>query len=685
MAKHLHDQDDYYSASALQWRIALDSDALYNRYFVNCVNKGLIVKYTKAAFNRAKFLVNGSRFINRNASIISNDKRTTSKNVGVLSSGIPHSPVREMQESSLRIRKLPFLADTLLELCRIKGFDDPHAFMVTLTTPNCDLGGLNDALNHYDWALAKLKDAFKKGTKKGNGGIRLVDEDGDVVRWVGNLVTIEVTCNGDCLGKHDKHGVFHPHVHMILIVDGELDLATRVTVTKKDVPNMTKATAEMNPNAAILFKWWAKHNPKSTLSPDAFDLKPAFAKDDKRSIHTQFVSAFTEAAKYAVKPELWKRLPNNPDSFSLKVFAELFNSLQKTKSGRTLHRNQGLLFAASGFLGFCNTNGLGEAVLDSGYKDIDNGARVPDLYTTVSEHVLKDNKSSWKNVRKLNDEQLLWFNRDILEKSGFDADLLDQVDWPKTEKSDLYHELLVNLMFTDRGKQGLLGKLDLWCDALQEMIDDVQLKLADLDAQEKRGRKINKTYRADLEKRKAMFEAKLDDTTRVRDAVSNLIWDDKTGTYDHGNGGGIYGFYVNWSHRALTLNVFDAMAAMEQKTGELWADLPEHRHDTSDNEKLLLDLFGRDFLCGDPNAKFLDDRWVGAYLCYAVMGHDNVSDLLWRVTKNSSFNSVIESTLWGELSDMGVVEKFYDCVNYFKTDCKVKTAQQLQKIVSKLG
>lgn len=389
--------------------------------------------------------------------VYSNGANTAGRVVYIDNTRIAHSPLRELNESSKRTSTMVKVLDTAEQLQQIRtGNSTLHAYMTTLTIPNCDKNDLNRVVGSMSTRVTAVIKALQDGFRNGNG-LRLVDHNGRPVQVLGALVKIEITINQAKLKSNDSAGIFHPHVHIILITADELALG---------------------PARRILFHYWSNKNSDMVLSRKAFNFKQAYSKnsgDDK-------VSIISEATKYATKPAMYKVLPTikggssltSDDKFKLEIFCEIFKAIK----GRQLSRVYGLLRDATGFINFLKNGimvkyrgnnpmhkeheriSIFDAFMFGNYDD-NQRIHVPDIMTTRNQLVPGGNFEQ----TELSDDEVLYANKGLL--SGATWELPDGIKWPaNNKKASEYKELLSRFGFVEPGMINIIYQLEDWIRAI---------------------------------------------------------------------------------------------------------------------------------------------------------------------------------------------------------------------------
>lgn len=149
-------------------------------------------------------------FVPRLTTLFSNSSATAAKLTFINNVQIAHAPLKELNESSQRTAKMRTALD-VTKMLQLREYGDAtlHAAMATFTIPNCNKGGLNDAVSEMSKLISKLLKALKDGTNNHNG-LQLYDYNGNPVPFIGGLMTIEITINQVKLHDMDSNGLFHP-------------------------------------------------------------------------------------------------------------------------------------------------------------------------------------------------------------------------------------------------------------------------------------------------------------------------------------------------------------------------------------------------------------------------------------------------------------------------------------------
>lgn len=419
-------------------------------------------------------------FVPRVTTLFSNGSATAAKLTFINNVRIAHAPLRELNEASERTSKMMTVLDTT-KMLQLKEFgsSELHAVMATFTIPNCDKGTLDDAISEMSKLISKLVKALKDASNNQNG-LQLYDDDGNPVQFVGALMTIEVTINQKKLHSMDPDGLFHPHVHLVLLTSDDLD---EIDGRKR------------------LFNYWQGLNSNYVLSPDAFNLEHAY--DNGETDDARIVS---EATKYAAKPSMYKILPTikntqnmkTYDQFSLETFVELFKAIK----GRQLKRNYGLLLEATGFINWI-TDGVSVKYQGNDPRHPDNErinilnaimsgsfdeskVHVPDIMT--NSYTVKPT-GGYERLT-LSDDEMIYANSLLLQGSTWEMPA--NIKWPNNKKADTYKWLLEHFVFIKPGVAGLIDQADTWLQALDRRMNWVHYHVLDPDEKLDKTIKIRK-------------------------------------------------------------------------------------------------------------------------------------------------------------------------------------------------
>ena len=96
--------------------------------------------------------------------VYSNGANTAGRVVYIDNTRIAHSPLRELNESSKRTSTMVKVLDTAEQLQQIRtGNSTLHAYMTTLTIPNCDKNDLNRVVGSMSTRVTSVIKALQDG------------------------------------------------------------------------------------------------------------------------------------------------------------------------------------------------------------------------------------------------------------------------------------------------------------------------------------------------------------------------------------------------------------------------------------------------------------------------------------------------------------------------------------------
>lgn len=425
-------------------KVIVDSEEIHDKHALAAVDYGFM-KVGKDLTQRQydNLVATGGGVLVKNQALvaITDGAGRVGKPVGVYTSGMADSPMRAVSEASKQERNLRYVMDVALQIAKFWGYKTVYGYFLTITVPNVSIDEIVKAFKR----LGKQGSAFVKAlsdASRRDNGLTMTGRYGAAVKLLGSLLKMEITVNADCLKNHRSAGIFHHHLHILLLTDKPLN----IQLTKLD-----------------LFRAWKKRNPDLKLSPKAFLLEPVYSHGETElGTGANLKSAMVEAAKYTVKPDFYKHFPAVATKFSARVFAAL------KKATRRVHvlRPHGLVSVAEGFIGWLNRQkGLHDAAMIGGFKS-DNKldeVHVPDIYTRLQTlrggRVLDD--------RPLTDAELLGANRALLENAVLNTDIdagPALINWPMSKKGRLYKYLVEHTDFL-RTPEDLRRRFELWLQA----------------------------------------------------------------------------------------------------------------------------------------------------------------------------------------------------------------------------
>lgn len=410
----------------------------------------------------------------------------TGKPVGVFSSGIAGSPMRAVCDASRQERNLAYVIDTMLVMADAENLKHVHGYFLTITIPNVDADELVTAFRAMGANGSRFVRGLSDATRRNNGMV-LTGRHGEAVHVRGSLLKLENTVNKNCLKHHIMKKICHPHMHLLLITDGPLNIPV---------------------TADALFRDWQKRNPDMKLSRDAFRLEPVYAhgQTELGTPKAKLRSAGVEAMKYTTKPDYLSHFPKHATKLTAYLTAQI---LKATKHVHVL-RARGLVALAQGYLALMRKQKpLYQASMAASY-DSDNQnieeVRVPDIYTKLG--VMRGGRML--SERDLSDKELLGANRCLLE--GAILGSYKRLAWPDTKRGRLFKYVFEHTSYMTT-RQALENKLDLWADARAYQYN--QAFLAYQDAQDNGDKELINKTKQEL----AQIGTQIGDLQRLRAAL----------------------------------------------------------------------------------------------------------------------------------------------------------------------
>lgn len=420
-----------------RWSTIIHTEQRFARMLLQANRQQLVNLTPKQRNNMTGFI--GVMMGNPTQQLLHSSDNTHGKMRLLISTGDHQSPLQQQQDSSARVNQVTQQMHIAQRLTKSQSTvvgdvtGDMNAYMLTLTRPNTHKGKLNADYKKHRERVSKLMKALKDGANNGNG-VQLVDGT-----YLGGLVSHEVTVKHELIEKQATHGIYHPHTHIIILADADLNV---------------RATGE------VLLDKWRALNSDLSLSGDAFDFKPCFDPSAGANSRNAQISAIKEAVKYTVKPETWYRLSDTSSQYQLEVFAELYNAVK----GKKLKQSHGLLELASNFLSVFEdfSNAMSFSVMDE----------FPDLVTQLTELVFDKNMSKHGGYmavygRELTLDEVLYYNYGLIEDVLVSSDLEAEIeaffdkyaDDMKTDKQKIYMDTFVSMTF-ERAKDDIFKRLE---------------------------------------------------------------------------------------------------------------------------------------------------------------------------------------------------------------------------------
>lgn len=386
---------------------------------------------------------------------VSDAAKTAGKPVMMLTSSIAGSPIRAVIKASQEEYKLRFAMATAAQIADFYGFPGLYGYMVTLTIPNVSVSRLKSTIDELLDRGAKCERGMYDAARRGTGLTLPALDGADDAISLGGMMKLEITVNLEKLRAKDKSGIFHPHLHMIILTSKPLDVFA----------------AQLK-----FYDYWVKRNPDKKLSPKAFKLEPCYSHSTAKVGGPEALqSAVVEASKYVIKPDFYKNFPKIANDFSTAVFCALFKATKR----RQALRSYGILQKARSYMTWLKgqSSELYEAALIAGYEgSVDNPAdiHVPDIYS----HLTVVKNGNVVEDRELNNEELLGANRSLLEgailagaKEG-----LAKTKWPANETALMRRHLLNKTDFIE-DRSSFVDRLNVWTKGRDAQISRLYAQL----------------------------------------------------------------------------------------------------------------------------------------------------------------------------------------------------------------
>lgn len=485
--------------SAAKMTGVIRSEQLYNRLALVADKKG----YLRLTNNQREQLEYLSKFgfvelpkAGASYTVITDKAQQTIK-AKILVPGLPHSPLKESNQASIRALEA---MNTLLLMRGIQKMrtdsDNLSAEFLTLTFQNVGFGQLRSSLDDLKKGYRQLKDWLRKTYAFSKDHL------------LGVMPRFEITVNRLALERHAEFNLYHPHIHAILFFDVEAD--------EKKL-------------ASVIYDKWSKICDKLGHKTDrqAFKLEHSYVKDKTgRKKVSSGDGAISEAVKYVVKPSEINRLgrldkQNRFDEFCIKVFAEIYTSfVRRSADGKQLKFRvdpSGLVKEARSYLNAFKRAGLG-GLFGMQYASGDL-VRVPSVFSRVSNLIVRGVKASpnvkggfkffseYTRTQKFSAAEMLYYNSALMSGIVFKGFNI------KTIKQRLLNIAGVsNLDDLNKRQKTMLWLLENW---LNIVTDFAQVDIVFDDWLETCKRALN----ADTDLAKAKFS----DVSALRDAFDWAI------------------------------------------------------------------------------------------------------------------------------------------------------------------
>lgn len=385
-------------------KLVIKNTQAYYKSVESAVSKGFLQvgeDLTEKSFAGVKRLASDGLQVRSWVSLDSAQKSS----IKLYSAGLAHEPLTEHNRATKRHGLVRAGERFMHEFARLDGYEDVHTHMITLTLPNCNKGDLEDTvkdLSSKRWALSKwLNDP------KGNPLS---------VPVVGTLSAIEITVNKDQKKQKNTHGLYHPHLHLLVAVNGKLDYKKRLLTSKG-----YKTTRAVPGDYATIMDKWGGFFADNALSSKAQFGEETYSKNGGTSS-----DAILEAVKYVSKSFDYVA-SDYEDDWEVSVFAEVF----KTIKGLQAHTTSGYWRDGKTLANRLDQKGwLAPFTVAFDMADKRAVTSIYDAFTISTES--KAGVLSYSH--KLTAEEMLYYNRNFLSKASFGFSMASVVE-RGTEKS----------------------------------------------------------------------------------------------------------------------------------------------------------------------------------------------------------------------------------------------------------
>ncbi|MHC3378048.1 protein rep [Ligilactobacillus equi] len=365
------------------------STQIYYKSLDSAISKGFLEvgsDLTMKAFDKVKRLASDGLQVRSWVSLDSAQKSS----IKMYSAGLAHEPLTEHNRATKRHGLVRAGERFMREFARLDGFNRIHTHMITLTLPNCNKGDLEDAVKDLS-------------SKRRSLSMWLNDPKGNPlsVPVVGTLSAIEITVNRDKKKQKNSYGLYHPHLHLLLAVDGKLAYKKRLLTSKA-----YKTVRAVPADYATIMDKWGSFFADAELSSKAQFGEETYAKDGGTCS-----DAILEAVKYVSKSNDY--LPSDyEDDWEVSIFAEVF----KTIKGLRAHTTGGYWRDGKTLANRLDQKGwLTPFTVAFDMADKRAVTSIYDALTISTE--LKSGVVG--HSHKLTPEELLYYNRDFLSKASF--------------------------------------------------------------------------------------------------------------------------------------------------------------------------------------------------------------------------------------------------------------------------
>lgn len=472
----------------------LHAENVYNEMALKAVKAGYI-KLTDKQLETVKALQRTNAFsVKQSFTALSTSDRTMSKHM-ILSAQLPASPLRESNLASEKVMRSVHIRDIMQYLLSKESDEQLNALFLTFSFKNCDFGHLADAQQALNDIYKKLRKYSERTLDWGNA------------QYLGCLPSLETTVNTEHLLKQEKTDLYHPHFHVILFYEGEVNLGSLYRqLWKKYSELCAKANAKASSSAFFLEKTYDKNDDEINIISDD-DKKE---KSKKRKI--TLANALAEATKYATKPaDLMKLAITKNDSkklasFKLKVWAEIYNANvhpKLSKNCKYTNVKEAKLIRANGSGLYQKANQVYKAITDAGLGGLldfqpSNGdlSRIPSVFTkavTVDiKNIVKENnaliaktksESTFRyyaeiaKTHSLNRAEILYYNKSILKNTTFLSGLagfkraVAKSNYGLSNKSRVIVDVIENFARWNQSVDDINEVIDEWIDTVMSYTD----------------------------------------------------------------------------------------------------------------------------------------------------------------------------------------------------------------------
>ena len=403
----------------------LDSQRIYCDLALRAYNADLI-DLTEKQVNQLN-LMKKNGFVSlpdeKNPVFVLTDSAKTTAKISMITPNLARTPLKQSNEASKKAMEAMRAFDIMKGLLLKKnGKKKIYAEFLTLTFANARLGELEKAMWDLKSGYLKLKDMLRK------------NKEFEEFRPLGGLPSFEITVNKESLSRQNAQNLFHPHIHVLLYFDKEIDIdALKLKIFKKWADFCAKTGHKMDFDAQLLEHAYSEESGKKVQNNAS-------------------LASIREAVKYSVKPDDINRLAltgsssGADDDFKLRVFAEIYNvfvsfkrdengNVERDKNDRIKKRkfrvdSFGMMKEAIMYYHSLVKAGLSGIFLQK-TRDSE-GAGIPTIFTNISKFSVtgsilsKYSKSGhsysahFSDTETLNQAETLYYNSSIAQKTIFE-------------------------------------------------------------------------------------------------------------------------------------------------------------------------------------------------------------------------------------------------------------------------